>query len=92
VGRLPGPLAAMNQCNITVQQLGVEAALTGDPELAVAAIAMDPLASAVLTLQESRDMTSDMFEGEARYLPFFQGKKPRLCSRSKRPTLRSMRS
>jgi alpha-galactosidase len=77
VGRLPGPLAAMNQSNITVQQLGTEAALTGDPELAVAAIAMDPLTSAVLTLQEIRDMTIDMFEGEAKYLPAFQGRKPR---------------
>jgi len=77
VGRLPGALAAMNQSNITVQQLGVAAALAGDPELAVAAIAMDPLTSAVLTLKEIRDMTIDMFEGEAKYLPHFQGKKPR---------------
>ena len=77
IGRLPGPLAAMNQSNITVQQLGVEAALSGDPELAVAAIAMDPLTSSVLTLKEIRDMTIDMFEGEAKYLPRFRGKKPR---------------
>ena len=77
VGRLPLPLAAMNQSNVTVQRLGVEAALTGDPELAVAAIAMDPLTSAVLTLREIRDMTVDMFEGEAKYLPHFRGKKPR---------------
>ena len=77
VGRLPGALAAMNQSNVTVQQLGVEAALTGDPELAVAAVAMDPLASSVLTLKEIRDMTVDMFEGEARYLPAFEGRKPR---------------
>ena len=54
----------MNQSNVTVQQLGVEAALTGDPELVVAAIAMDPLTSSVLTLKEIRDMTIEMFEGE----------------------------
>jgi alpha-galactosidase len=77
VGRLPGPLAAMNQSNITVQQLGVEAALAGDPELAVAAIAMDPLTSAALTLREIRDMTVDMFEREAKYLSAFRGRKPR---------------
>ncbi len=63
-GRLPSPLAAMNQSNVTVQQLGVEAALTGDPELVVAAIAMDPLTSSVLSLEEIRDMTIEMFEGE----------------------------
>lgn len=77
VGRLPGPLAAMNQSNVTVQQLGVEAALTGDPELAVAAIAMDPLTSSVLTLKQIRDMTVEMFEGEQKYLPRFGGRRPR---------------
>jgi len=77
VGRLPGPLAAMNQSNITVQQLGVEAALSGDPELAVAAIAMDPLTSSVLTLKQIRDMTVEMFEGEEKYLPRFGGRRPR---------------
>ena len=81
VGRLPGPLAAMNQSNVTVQQLGVEAALTGDPELVVAAIAMDPLASSVLSLKEIRDMTIEMFEGQRQYLPQFDGKLPRrLCA------------
>ena len=77
VGRLPSPLAAMNQSNVTVQQLGVEAALTGDPELVVAAIAMDPLTSSVLSLKEIRDMTIEMFEGERQYLPHFGGKQPR---------------
>ncbi len=77
VGRLPAPLAAMNQSNITVQRLGTEAALTGDPELAVAAVAMDPLASAVLTLQEIREMIIEMFERQERWLPRFQGKRPR---------------
>jgi alpha-galactosidase len=77
VGRLPGPLAAMNQSNVTLQQLGVEAALTGDPELVVAAIAMDPLTSSVLTLKEIRDMTIEMFDGEEKYLPRFGKKRPK---------------
>ncbi len=77
VGRLPGPLAAMNQSNVTLQQLGVEAALSGDPELVVAAIAMDPLTSSVLTLAQIRDMVIEMFEGEGKYLPRFAGRKPR---------------
>lgn len=77
IGDLPSALAAMNQSNITVQQLATEAALTGDPELAVAAIAMDPLTSSVLTLKEIRDMTADMFEGQAKYLPQFGKRKPR---------------
>jgi alpha-galactosidase len=67
----------MNQSNITLQQLTVDAALTGDPELVVAAIAMDPLAGAVLTLKEIRDMTIEMMDGEERYLPRFGKKRPR---------------
>lgn len=77
VGNLPPALAAMNQSNVTLQQLGVEAALTGDPELAVAAIAMDPLTSSVLTLKEIRDMVVEMFDGEERYLPQFGKRRPR---------------
>ena len=42
-GKLPSPLAAMNQSNITLQQLGWKVGAVGDPELVVAAIAMDPL-------------------------------------------------
>jgi alpha-galactosidase len=77
VGRLPSPLAAMNQSNVTVQQLGAEAALQGDPELVVAAIAMDPLTASVLSLQQIRDMTIEMFERERQYLPQFGGRLPR---------------
>ena len=77
VGDLPVQLAALNQSNVTVQGLAVQAAMTGDPELAVAACAMDPLASAVLTLKESRDMVAEMLQAETRWLPQFKGKKPR---------------
>ena len=77
VGDLPPQLAALNQSNVTVQGLTVQAAMTGDPELAVAACAMDPLASAVLTLKESRDMASEMLEAERKWLPQFDGKKIR---------------
>jgi len=74
VGALPPQLAAMNQSNITVQSLAVEAAIKVDPELAFAAVSMDPLASSVLNLTEIRDMTIEMFEAEAKWMPEF-GKK-----------------
>ncbi|HQG49336.1 MAG TPA: alpha-galactosidase, partial [Sedimentisphaerales bacterium] len=60
IGDLPIQCAALNQSNVTVQQLAVEAALTGNPEHAMQAIAMDPLTSAVCTLREVRDMTREM--------------------------------
>ena len=79
VGDLPLQCAALNQSNVTVQQLAVEAALTGDPEYAMQAIAMDPLTSAVGTLKEVRDMTREMLEAEAEWLPEFKGKELKRC-------------
>jgi alpha-galactosidase len=76
VGALPPQLAALNQSNLTVQALAVEAGLAGDPELAVQAIAMDPLTSACLTLKEVREMTAELLAAEAEWLPQFAGKAP----------------
>ncbi|MCL5270514.1 MAG: alpha-galactosidase [bacterium] len=77
VGALPPQCAALNQSNVTVQTLAVEAALTGDPEHIVQAIAMDPLTSACCTLKEIREMTAEMLETEREWLPQFAGKKVR---------------
>ena len=74
VGALPPQCAALNQTNVTVQGLACQAALTGDPELAFAACALDPLASAVCTLVEIRDMVREMLAKEAAWLPQFQGR------------------
>ncbi|MDI6827514.1 MAG: alpha-galactosidase [Armatimonadota bacterium] len=74
VGELPPQLAALNLTNIMVQGLAVQAALTGDPELAAQAVALDPLTSAVCTLYEAREMTREMLAAEAKWLPQFAGK------------------
>jgi alpha-galactosidase len=74
VGDLPPQCAALNQSNVTVQALSVEAGLTGDPEYAMQAIAMDPLTSAVCTLAEAREMTHELLEAEREWLPQFEGK------------------
>ncbi|MDP2790923.1 MAG: alpha-galactosidase [Rectinemataceae bacterium] len=77
VGALPSPLAALNMTNVLVQGLSVEAALSGDTELLVQAVAMDPLTAAVLTLDEIRRMTHDMLESQRPWLPQFAGKSVR---------------
>ena len=77
VGALPPQLAALNQSNISVQELAVEAALSGDPERAMQAVALDPLTSAVCTLEEARRMTAEMLEAEREWLPGFEGRKLR---------------
>ena len=74
VGDLPPHLAAMNQSNITAQSLAAQAAYDADPELVFWAIAMDPLTSAVLDLDQIRNMTIEMFEAEKNWLPHFEGK------------------
>ena len=74
IGDLPPQLAAMNQSNVSVQNLAVEAYLQKDPELAFWACAMDPLTSAVLNLKQIRDMTAEMFEAEKEWILGFEGK------------------
>ncbi len=74
VGDLPPQCAALNMTNVLVQQLTVEASFTGDVELVMQAVALDPLTAAVLTLDEIRQMTAEMLEAEAKYLPQFAGK------------------
>jgi alpha-galactosidase len=74
VGALPPQLAALNQSNVSVQTLTVESAFAGDPELAMQAIAMDPLTSACCTLAEIREMTAELIEAERQWLPQFEGK------------------
>jgi len=74
VGALPAQLAGMNMLNINVQLMASEAAMEGDPEKLMMAIAFDPLTSAVCTLQEIRDMTSELLESQRKWLPQFEGK------------------
>ena len=63
--------------NVIVQTLCAEAALTGDPEHVVHALALDPLTGAVCTLKEIRDMSSEMLEAQREWLPEFGNRKIR---------------
>jgi len=74
VGDLPLQLAALNMTNILAQGLAANAAITGDPEMAMQAVAMDPLTSAVCTLAEIREMCAEMMKAEAEWLPQFAGR------------------
>jgi alpha-galactosidase len=74
VGNLPPQCAALNMTNVLVQGLTVDASFTGDPELVMQAIALDPLTASVCTLKQIRDMTAEMLVAERDYLPQFAGK------------------
>jgi alpha-galactosidase len=74
IGDLPPQCAALCMTNINVQTLAADAALNSDPERLMQAVAMDPLTSAVCTLNEAREMCAEMLEAQRQWLPHFAGK------------------
>jgi len=72
VGALPPQCAALNNVSIAVEEMAVEACLTGDPTMVFHAIAYDPLTAAVLSLAEIRQMVNEMLQKNADYLPTFK--------------------
>jgi alpha-galactosidase len=75
-GELPAACAALNEVQIAVQRLTVRAAMTGNCELVHAAVALDPLTSAMQTLPKIREMVDRMLAAEAEWLPQFPGLRP----------------
>jgi alpha-galactosidase len=72
VGRLPPQCASLNRTNINVQELGVLAAVEKSKNLAFQAVLVDPLTSALLTIDETRSMVDEMFKAEAKHLKGFR--------------------
>ncbi len=71
VGSLPPQLAALNRTNVNVQELIVEAALSGDTEAVHHAVALDPLTAAVCTLGQIHAMVDELLEQQRQWLPQF---------------------
>jgi alpha-galactosidase len=69
VGELPPQIAALDQQHTIVYQLAVEGALEGDREKVHRAIKLDPLSSAACTLEEIHEMTEELIEANAEYIP-----------------------
>jgi alpha-galactosidase len=72
VGALPPQCAALTNLSSTIEEMAVEAALTGNPRLVFQAIAYDPLTSAVLSLAEIKQMVNEMLRQNREYLPQFK--------------------
>jgi len=70
VGNLPDILAIMNTQNALCEELAIKGYFTKDREAIYHAIAIDPLASSVLSLAELRQMTDDMFKANSQYVTF----------------------
>jgi alpha-galactosidase len=72
VGSLPPQCAVLTALNSMIEEMAVEAALTGNPRLALQAIAHDPLTAAVLSLAEIEEMVNEMLRQNQDYLPQFK--------------------
>lgn len=71
VGKLPPQCAALVNISANNEEMAVEGCLTGDPEMIFHSICYDPLTSAVLSLQEIREMTRELFAANEGHLPTF---------------------
>ena len=68
VGSLPTACAALNKTNIYVQELVVEAALTGNLTAARQALAMDPVTGMACTLEQCHQMFAELAEAQKPWL------------------------
>ncbi|MDI9521096.1 MAG: alpha-galactosidase [Bacillota bacterium] len=72
VGALPKQLGILCSISAQIEEMAVEASLTGNRDLVYQAICYDPLTSAVLGLREIRQMTDEMFKQFEDWLPQFK--------------------
>jgi alpha-galactosidase len=70
VGPLPPQLAILNSVNAQIEDLAVEGYINRDREKIYHANYHDPLTSALLSLEEIRSMTDEMFAAGKDWLPF----------------------
>jgi len=72
IGPLPPQLVALNHLNVMIEEMTVQAALTGDPCLVLQAAIYDPVTAAVLSLVEIKQMVNEMLQQNQDYLPQFE--------------------
>ena len=65
-------MAALTSLSSQIEEMAVEAALTGNPRLVYQAICHDPLTAAVLSLAEIRAMVNELLATNRDYLPRFK--------------------
>ncbi|MFM7174094.1 MAG: alpha-galactosidase [Caldilinea sp.] len=71
VGALPPQCAILTHLSAQIEEMAVEAALTGNRRLVYQAVANDPLSAAVLSLAEIQQMVDELFAVNQPYLPQF---------------------
>ena len=81
VGDLPLGCAAVCNASVSVQRLGVEAAVHGDPTLLKQAMLLDPLTGAVCDPPEVWQMADEMLVALAEWLPQYADEIPKARAR-----------
>nr|MDD6335313.1 alpha-galactosidase [bacterium] len=72
VGPMPAQLALPCSISAQIEEMAVEASITGDPDLVYQAICFDPNTNAVLTLEQTRNMVNELFQASKEFLPQFK--------------------
>jgi alpha-galactosidase len=72
IGKMPLHLAALQQTNINVQSLVVEAALTGRREHIYHAAMLDPHTAAELSLDQIWSLVDELIDAHGHWLPAYQ--------------------
>ena len=69
---MPDNLAILVNNSALIEQLAVDAAIKGDPNLVFQAILFDPLTAAVCSMDEIQNMVQEMLDKNANYLTYFK--------------------
>lgn len=72
VGALPPECALLTQLSCGIEEMTINASISGDPVMVYRAICHDPLTAAVLSLEEIRQMTNELFTFHKGNLPQFK--------------------
>jgi alpha-galactosidase len=68
VGDLPPQLAALNRTEINVHELAVRGIVEKNKTKIFQSVLLDPLTSAILTIDETRKMVDEMFKADRQYM------------------------
>ena len=68
---LPPHLSALVSHSAKLEEMAVQAAITGDPDLVFQAVLQDPLTASVCSMEEIHDMVQEMLEKNKEYLSYF---------------------
>jgi len=69
---LPPQLSALVSHSAKLEEMAVQAAITGDRDLVLQAVLQDPLTASVCSMEEICNMVQEMFEKNKAYLGYFK--------------------